>query len=106
MTAMEIYKYGADKIKFIYEQMLEIENNLINNAKFVLWDYLETHVYEKWDVELLEFMMKISIVENFNDELARMVTGNKDSGRLILMAKEVGNFVIDRMGEYELHYTG
>ncbi len=103
MTAMEIYKYGADKIKNSpYEQMLEIENNLINNAKFVLWDYLETHVYEKWDVELLEFMMKISIVENFNDELARMVTGNKDSGRLILMAKEVGNFVIDRMGEYEL----
>lgn len=56
------------------------------------WDYLETHVYDRWDLELQEFFMDISIVETFTVGLASMLTGRSDVEKLIFRAEEVGNF--------------
>lgn len=56
------------------------------------WDYLETHVYDQWDMELQEFFMDISIVETFTVRLASMLTGRSDVEKLIFRAEEVGNF--------------
>ena len=56
------------------------------------WDYLETHVYDQWDLELQEFFMDISIVETFTVRLASMLTGRSDVEKLIFRAEEVGNF--------------
>ena len=56
------------------------------------WDYLETHVYDQWDLELQEFFMDMSIVETFTVRLASMLTGRSDVEKLIFRAEEVGNF--------------
>lgn len=56
------------------------------------WDYLESHVYEQWDVELQEFFMNICIVETFTIRLAAMLTGRSDVEKVIAKAEETGNF--------------
>ena len=39
-------------------------------------DYLENFILMQWDTDLLEFLMQISVVEEFTLPLAEMVTGN------------------------------
>lgn len=39
-----------------------------------MWNYLEFHVYDKWDIRMQEFLMKISIVDTFTVRLAEMIT--------------------------------
>lgn len=61
-----------------------------------IWDYLEQHVYEKWELELLEFFMQVSIVGQFNTHLAEMITGRNDVRYILDKAKEIGNFIIEK----------
>lgn len=61
-----------------------------------IWDYLEQHVYEKWELEMLEFFMQVCIVEQFNTHLAEMITGRNDVRGIIDKAKETGNFIIEK----------
>ena len=56
------------------------------------WDYLEVHVYDQWDLQLQEFFMDVSIVEEFTVQLATMLTGRRDVEKLISQAEETGNF--------------
>lgn len=56
------------------------------------WDYLEVHVYDQWDLQLQEFFMDVSVVEEFTVQLAAMLTGRRDVEKLISQAEETGNF--------------
>ena len=56
------------------------------------WDYLEVHVYDQWDLQLQEFFMDVSVVEEFTVQLATMLTGRRDVEKLISQAEETGNF--------------
>lgn len=69
------------------------ELNAIEAARLDLWDYLEVHVYEQWDVELQEFLASISIVDRFDLQMAKQITKKKDAGGLIEKAQELGNFL-------------
>ena len=60
-------------------------------------DYLETHVYDKWSVELQEFLETVSIVEQFDLQMAQHLTKNKDAGKLVQKAQEIGNFLVEWM---------
>lgn len=60
-----------------------------------LYDYLESHVYDQWDVELQEFLMDISIVECFDLQMAQIITRKNNAGALISLAQEVGNFLAE-----------
>lgn len=57
-----------------------------------LLNYLESHVYDQWDLELEEFLMETSIVEQFTKELAEMITGSSRVDTLLARAVELGNF--------------
>lgn len=63
--------------------------------------YLETHVYDQWDMELQEFVMELSVVEQFDVQMARMVTGRNDVEQMIARVQEVGNFIFEKDGIYE-----
>lgn len=79
------------------------EQEAIAHVRQKAYSYVETRVYNQWDTELQEFLMEMSIVERFNAELAQMITGKRDVGRLIAMAKETGNFLTEKDGNYECH---
>lgn len=63
-----------------------------------MWNYLEFHVYDKWDIRMQEFLMKISIVDTFTVRLAEMITGTNDAENLIEHARWMGNFLDEQMG--------
>jgi LuxR family maltose regulon positive regulatory protein len=80
------------------------ENKAIEQARNDLWDYLETHVYEQWDRDLQEFLMDISIVDEFTPQLARQITRKQNVERLILQAEETGNFLSERKNDDTILY--
>lgn len=61
-------------------------------------DYLEYSVYDNWDIEMQEFLMEISVVEEFNAAQAEMITGRSNSEILIERAKWLGNFMTSKVG--------
>lgn len=72
-------------------------------------NYLEYHVYDNWDVEMQEFLMEISVVDEFTIRKAEMITGRSDSELLTERAKWLGNFMTSRVDtegntQYQLQY--
>ncbi len=74
---------------------MEKELSIIEATRKDWWDYLETHVYDQWNVELQEFLMDISIIEQFDLQMAQLITKKNDAGKIILLAQETGNFLIE-----------
>lgn len=69
------------------------EQAAIEQAQKDLCDYLESHVYDQWNIELQEFLMDISVVECFDLQMAQIVSKKSNAGQLISLAQEAGNFL-------------
>ena len=71
-----------------------------------IWDafavYLENAVLARWDSDLLEFLMQVSVVDEFTLELAEMISGNLHIAALLERAAEAGNFMSQEDGVYRL----
>jgi len=71
-----------------------------------IWDafaaYLENVVLVRWDSDLLEFLMQVSVVDEFTLELAEMISGNLHVAALLEQAAEAGNFIFQEDGTYRL----
>ncbi len=71
-----------------------------------IWDafavYLENVVLVRWDSDLLEFMMQVSVVDEFTLELAEMISGNLHVTALLEQAAEAGNFMTQEDDVYRL----
>lgn len=65
--------------------------------------YLEDHVMVQWDSDLLEFLMQLSVTEEFTLPLAETITGNSYAAGLLECASETGNFLTVTDGVYRLH---
>ncbi|MGN0507060.1 MAG: LuxR C-terminal-related transcriptional regulator [Lachnospiraceae bacterium] len=72
------------------------ELRAIEESRKDLWDYAEVHVYDQWSVELQEFLEAVSIVEQFDLQMAQQLTKKKDAGKLIQKAQEMGSFLMER----------
>lgn len=68
--------------------------NYIERMRDDFWNYLDSHVYDQWEVEIQEFLMQVCIVEEFDKHLAEMITGRSDVERMIGIAEQLGNFMI------------
>ena len=64
--------------------------------------YLENVVLVRWDSDLLEFLMQVSVVDEFTLELAEMISGNLHVTALLERAAEAGNFMTQEDGVYRL----
>lgn len=69
------------------------DDNGIERMRSGFWDYLDHHVFDQWDVDVQEFLMQVSIVEEFDVRLAEMITGRNDIERIITRAQHLGNFI-------------
>lgn len=71
-----------------------------------IWDafavYLENVVLVRWDSDLLEFLMQVSVVDEFTLELAEMISGSLHVTALLERAAEAGNFLSQEDGVYRL----
>ncbi|MBD5395232.1 MAG: hypothetical protein HDR23_01725 [Lachnospiraceae bacterium] len=66
-------------------------------------EYLEDHVLVQWDSDLLEFLMQLSVTEEFTLPLAETITGNSHAVELLGRAAETGNFISLKEDTYRLH---
>ncbi|MGN0396220.1 MAG: LuxR C-terminal-related transcriptional regulator [Coprococcus sp.] len=80
------------------------ELRAIEEARKNMWNYLETHVYDQWSMELQEFLEAVSIVERFDLRLAQQITKKKETGELILKAQETGNFLTEHRESERVTY--
>ncbi len=64
--------------------------------------YLENVVLVRWDSDLLEFLMQVSVVEEFTLEQAEMISGSLHVTALLERAAEAGNFISQEDGVYRL----
>ncbi|MCI7131646.1 MAG: LuxR C-terminal-related transcriptional regulator [Lachnospiraceae bacterium] len=80
------------------------ELRLIEEACGDLGDYLEVYVYDQWNVELQEFLEAMSVVEQFDLQMAQQITKKKEVGKLIRQAKETGNFLMERTENDQIVY--
>ena len=62
--------------------------------------YLESHVMVQWDSDLLEFLMQVSVADEFTLPFAEMITGNCHAPELLERAVETGNFLSCKDGVY------
>lgn len=93
-------KIGAMQLKNIPKEeavkdKTGAELRAIEQARKNVWNYLETHVYDQWSMEIQEFLEAVSIVEQFDLGLAQQITKKKESGELILRAQEIGSFLME-----------
>lgn len=64
--------------------------------------YLENIVLVRWDSDLLEFLMQVSVVDEFTLDLAEMISGNLHVTALLERAAEAGNFLEQEGSVYRL----
>ena len=76
--------------------------NLFERSRLVFWDYVDREVYQKWDEELIDFIMKVSIVQEFTLELATEISGSARARYYLEEAVSIGNFVTIEKDTYRL----
>ena len=64
--------------------------------------YLSEYVMAEWNSDLLEFLMKISVVEEFTLPLAELITASRQASAYLQKAAETGNFLIQNGETYRL----
>ena len=69
-----------------------------------MWDYLDWHVYDNWDIRIQEFLMEVSIVDCFTAHLAEMITGRNNVESILSRVKWIGNFMVERTEKDEVVY--
>lgn len=76
--------------------------DLFERSRLVFWDYVDREVYQKWDEELIDFIMKVSIVQEFTLELATEISGSARARYYLEEAMGIGNFVTIEKDTYRL----
>ncbi len=79
------------------EERTRRELAAIEGARKDWWDYLDTYVYEQWDIEILEFLTDISIVDCFDVQMAQIITKKKEVEKILVDMFETGNFLKEKM---------
>ncbi len=80
----------------------DIDDPMIEEISKVFTDYLENIIIVQWDPEVIDFLMKISIVDAFSIPLAEMITGNPYVSSILQKAVESGNFIECTNGVYRI----
>lgn len=88
----------------VAEDRISAELRAIERSRKDIWDYFETHVYDQWSVEQQEFLEAVSIVEQFDLQMAQQITKKQEAGRLIQQAQEIGNFLIEQQKDQQSIY--
>lgn len=76
----------------------------VNNAAEVFGQHLTENVYPYYDSDVLDFLCRVSIVDEFTPELARMITGIEDIDRIIKRCEENALFFTYRDNTFVIRH--
>jgi len=63
------------------------------HTEYVFANYIRDHLWDKWDINLQEFMLKTSIVDEITEKLAITLTGRTDAGKMLQELCSANTFV-------------
>ena len=99
------YSHGNPKGMQLLTRLMEsyqtntVTVELLDQAAKLYRDYLIVEITEYFDIELLEFLLQISVVDSFNLEMAEAITRNGRCGAVLALAERTGSFLV-KDGEY------
>lgn len=96
VAAMKILENGMDSKTGTYRYTPEMSEKVHQ----MFWAYLEQEVYDRWDSELLDFVMQVCILDHFTIKMAEELTGMQNVAMLVRKAGATGNFLIEKNGVY------
>ena len=79
-----------------------LDETLIEEVRITFDRFLENSVLVQMDPELAEFLMMVSVVEEFDQNLAGMIAGNRHISLLLEQAQRAGNFLKESNGVYRI----
>ena len=75
------------------------------NGGHILENYIKTQIWDKWEEDLQDFMLRTAIVEEITTELANKLTGRTDSKDILDRLHAANLFVIRHGGDiYSYHH--
>lgn len=99
--ANRVWQMGGGHPLFL--RFVALSGGNVDQAADDMWKYF-LYIYDRWDTELQEFMMEMSVVERFDLPMAQMVTGRRNVEQLLRRIVEMGNFLIEKDGMYEYNF--
>lgn len=75
---------------------------LAEECETLFKNHIETNIISEFSSELRDFLLRISIADEFNAELASVITGDSSVQRLIDSAMDKGNFMTVQNGVYTI----
>ena len=96
-SALQLIALQAQHQKRTLEQSAESVSQF-NHAH--LWDYLVEEVFDLLDSETKQFLMQVSVLDTFNDELVTALTGRDDALSMIESLNRYGLFIYPLDGEH------
>ena len=94
-------------VKYTAQQLLagnRIGNELFEQNSIMFQSYLEQSIISELSTEIVDFLLKISIVDSFTEALASIITGNSAANSLIERTMDSGNFLEKKNDVYTLRY--
>ncbi|MDY2847876.1 MAG: hypothetical protein SOU50_06620, partial [Oscillospiraceae bacterium] len=79
-----------------------IGNELYEQNSAMFQSYAINNIISEFNTEVADFLLKVSIADDFTEQLAVMLTGNTDVLRLIERAMDAGNFIYEKNGVYTI----
>lgn len=96
---------NAFGIKYAAQQLLagkRTGNELFEQNSIMYQRYLEQSIISELSTEIVDFLLKISIVDSFTEALASIITGNSAVYSLIERTMDSGNFIYKKNDVYTL----
>lgn len=94
-------------VKYTAQRLLagdKIGRELYERSLASVEQYYEDNIISVLNTELVDFLMKVSIVDDFTEQLAVMITGNSAACGLIQRAMDAGNFISRRNDIYTIRF--
>ena len=67
--------------------------DVLNRAYSFFIKHVIENIFPYFDSDVLDFLVKVSIVDEFDVEMANMIIGRNDSEKLISRCEDLGNFI-------------
>lgn len=94
-------------IKYTAARLLagdRISSELYDKNSIMFQNYAINNIISEINTEVSDFLMKVSIVDDFSEQLAITLTGNTAVLGLIERAKDAGNFIDEKNGIYTIRH--
>lgn len=101
----KICEYTDGWISLVYILLLGLENGLPVGMSTIIEEMVEKALFTPYDRQMQDFLLKLSVMEEFTTEQAECVTGNENAQQLLKKLHRNNSFVFydEKNRTYKIH---